>query len=93
MTAKLRDLYTFEEVEDLSTGRIGILTDLDDVRREITDALGDFAGDFDLDAIADEAYTLAVPVDESGHVDGAPRYVCAVDEGDFWEIAKRHDIS
>ena len=64
-----------------------------DVVEEVADALGDFAGDFDLAAIADEAYTLAVPVDESGHVDGAPRYVCAVDEGDFWEIVKRHDIS
>lgn len=64
-----------------------------DVVEEVADTLGDFAGDFDLAAIADEAYTLAVPVDESGHVDGAPRYVCAVDGGDFWEIVKRHDIS
>ena len=64
-----------------------------EVVEEVADALGDFAGEFDLAAIADEAYTLAVPVDESGHVDGAPRYVCAVDSCDFWESVERHDIS
>lgn len=64
-----------------------------DVVEEVADTLGDFAGDFNLAAIADEAYTLAVPLDESGHVDGAPRYVCVVDDVEFYEIVKRHDIS
>ncbi len=92
MTAKLRDLHTFEEVEDLSTGRIGTLTDLDDVRREIADALGDDADDFGVDAIAADCYALAAYVDDDGTQHGRAFFVQIVDVCDFWESAERHSI-
>ena len=92
MTAKLRDLYTFEEVEDPSTGRIGTLTDLDDVRRVIADALGDDADDFDVDAIAADCYALAAYVDDDGTQHDSAFFVQVVGSCDFWESAERHSI-
>lgn len=93
MTATLRDLCTFEEVEDLGANRIGTLTTLDDVRREIADALGEYADDFDIDAIAADCYAFAAYVDDDGTQYSDAFFVQVVDSCDFWEIVKRHDIS
>ena len=92
MTTTLRDLYTFEEVDDFEAGRIGTLTDLDDVRREIADALGEHADKFDVDAIAADCYTLAAFVDDDGTQYGEAFFVQVVDTCDFWESAELHCI-
>lgn len=92
MTITLRDLYTFEEVDDFRAGRIGALTTIDDVRREIADALGEHADDFDVDAIAADCYTLAAFVDDDGTQYGDAFFAQVVDARGFWESAESHDI-
>lgn len=92
MTITLRDLYTFEEVDDFGAGRIGTLTDLDDVRREIAAGLGEHADEFDVDAIAADCYTLAAFVDDDGTQYGEAFFVQVVDTCDFWESAELHCI-
>ena len=55
----------------------------DAIAREIIEPLGEYAGDFDIDAIADEA------VSSLGDCRGF-----VVKQGDeFWAIVERHDIS
>lgn len=92
MTITLRDLYTFEEVEDLGADRVGTLTDLDDVRREIANALGEHADEFDVDAIAADCYALAAYVDDDGTQYDNAFFVQVVDACDFWDSAERHCI-
>lgn len=93
MTATLRDLYTFEEVEDFGAGRVGTLATLDDVRREIADALGEYADGFDIDAIVADCYAFAAYVDDDGTQYDKAFFVQVVDSCDFWESVERHDIS
>lgn len=59
------------------------MTDRNDfIELEILPTLGEFADDFDVDAIVDE-------VSEFDPVDG---YVMAVGEDEYWEAVRRHDI-
>ena len=66
---------------------------IDDViNYEIAPALGDFVDDYDIDAIAAEAFEYVVDLDEDGvqHDNG---YFIKRDGVDFWAIAQKHDIS
>jgi hypothetical protein len=63
------------------------------IDQAVTPALGDFAADYDIDAIADE--TFAYEVDEDG--DGnellnTAGFVQAVSEERFWEIVEAHHL-
>lgn len=53
----------------------------DVINREVAPALGEFVDDFDVEAIAREAFE---------YVDGA---FVQREDVDFWEVAKAHDVS
>lgn len=55
-------------------------TDLIDY--EISPALGEYFGDYDIDAIIDEAYTFDYP-------DGYKQR----EDIDFWDIVSKHDMT
>lgn len=66
---------------------------IDDViNYEIAPALGDFVDDYDIDAIAAEAFEYVVDLDEDG-VQHGNGYFIEREGVDFWAIAKKHDIS
>lgn len=59
---------------------------------EIIPALGEFAADFDLDAIADGAFELTADYNGDGVQTGNAYYVER--EGvDFWDVVESADIS
>ena len=64
----------------------------DVIAYEIKPALGDFVDDFDLDAIADEAFEYVVDLDENG-VQHGNGYFIEREGVDFWAIVQKHDIS
>lgn len=83
-----------EDEEDTMNNRIGELTSKTNVIEEIAAVLGDDSYRFDLDAIADEAYSLIVDHDdETGVQVGNPYYKCTSGEDGFWEAARRHDLA
>lgn len=53
------------------------------IQREIIDALGEFADDFDVDAIATE-------VIDSRMAGANPEFFCTVDGSEFWTIVEKH---
>lgn len=56
-------------------------TDRDNaIQREIIEALGENADDFDIEAIADDVLAS----DEHG-------YWCTVDPDEFWHVVQQHD--
>lgn len=93
MTITLRDLYTFEEVDDFGSNRKGILRTWVDVCEEVIETLGDYADDFNVDAIAADCYTLAAFVDNDGTQYGDAFFAQVVDARGFWESVESHDIS
>ena len=83
-----------ENEEDTMNNRMGELTSKTDVVEEIAGVLGDDSYRYDLDAIADEAYSLIVDRDdETGVQVGNPYFKCTTDEDGFWEAARRHDLA
>ena len=67
-------------------------------RQDIIDSLagvfGDFADDYDLDAIIDETYAYRVDEDENGNqLLGTAGFEQIVTDEEFWAIAGRHDSS
>lgn len=93
---KLRALDNFEEVYNVGKNREsrkgGSLTTWNDVMNEISDALGEYADDFDIDGIAAECYTLAAYIADDGTQLGNAMYVQLVDDLEFWESVKRHAL-
>lgn len=66
---------------------------IDDViNYEIAPALGDFVDDYDIDAIASDAFEYVVDLDEDG-VQHGNGYFIEREGVDFWAIAQKHDIS
>lgn len=66
-------------------------------RQDIIDSIagifGDFADDYDIDAIIDEAYAYRVDEDENGQVLLNTAGFELVATGiEFWEIVARHEI-
>lgn len=59
---------------------------------EVKPALDEWAGDYDLRAIADETFELAVDEDENGVQVGDPYYIQR-ENVDFWEVAQAHDLT
>lgn len=93
MTITARNVDTLEKVTDHRPESAPTLAYWRDVRREITDALGEHADSYDIDAIAADCYTLAALISDDGIKYGNPFFVQVVDTCEFWESAKRHDIS
>ena len=82
-----------EDEEDTMNNRMGELTSKTSVIEEIAAVLGDDSYRFDLDAIADEAYSLIVDHDdETGIQIGNPYFKCTTDEDGFQEAIQRHDL-
>lgn len=69
-------------------------TKRDVIEQEILPALGDYADQHDVEAIADATFVYRVETDERGRklLDTAG-YVRAVGETRFWEIVKRHQVA
>ena len=67
-------------------------------RQDIIDSLagvfGDFADDYDVDAIIDEAYAYRVDEDENGNqLLNTAGFEQIVTDEEFWAIAEKHDRS
>ena len=67
-------------------------------RQDIIDSIagifGDFADDYDIDAIIDEAYAYRVDEDEDGNqLLTTAGFEQIVSDEEFWAIAGRHDSS
>ena len=67
-------------------------------RQDIIDSLagvfGDFADDYDIDAIIDEAYAYRVDEDENGNQRlSTAGFEQTVTDEEFWAIAEKHDRS
>lgn len=67
-------------------------------RQQVIDSLagvfGDFAADYDLDAIIDETYAYRVDEDENGNqLLNTAGFEQIVTDEEFWAIAGRHDSS
>lgn len=57
------------------------MSNCEHVKQEIIDYCGDYANDFDIEAIVEELYhMLAMPIDD-------------VDSDDFMEILQRYDLT
>ena len=66
-------------------------------RQDIIDSIagifGDFADDYDIDAIIDEAYAYRVDEDSHGQVLlNTAGFQKIVTDKEFWAIAERHEI-
>ena len=59
---------------------------------EVKPALDEWREDYDLRAIAEEAFELVADEDENGVQVGNPYYVEREDV-DFWEVAQAHDMT
>ncbi|NDO78470.1 hypothetical protein GKZ75_09595 [Kocuria indica] len=59
---------------------------------EIVEALGEYAGQHDIDAIADEVLTMRHTENEAGQTVGDPWYEVTVSENEFWDSVGRHAI-
>lgn len=63
-----------------------------DIIDSIAGVFGDFADDYDIDAIIDEAYAYRVDEDENGQVLlNTAGFQKIVTDKEFWAIAERHD--
>ena len=67
-------------------------------RQDIIDSIagifGDFADDYDIDAIIDEAYAYRVDEDGRGNeLLGTAGFEQIVTDEEFWAIAEKHDRS
>lgn len=67
-------------------------------RQQVIDSLagvfGDFAADYDLDAIIDETYAYRVDEDENGNqLLNTAGFEQIVTDEEFWAIAENHDRS
>lgn len=64
-----------------------------DIIDSIAGSFGDFADDYDIDAIIDEAYAYRVDEDENGNeLITTAGFQKIVTDKEFWEIAARHEI-
>lgn len=69
--------------------RFTTLTDV--IRDEIAPALGEYADEYDLEAIAREVYEYRVDTDERGRgLANSAGFECVVDNDEFWEIVQKH---
>ena len=63
----------------------------DVIEHEIAPALGEYADEYDLEAIAHEAYEYRVDTDKHGRgLANTAGYECVVDTDEFWEIVQKH---
>lgn len=63
----------------------------DVIRDEIAPALGEYADEHDLEAIAREAYEYRVDTDERGRgLANTAGFESVVDDEEFWEIVQKH---
>lgn len=69
-------------------------TTIQDVINEITPAFGDYAADYDIDAIAREISDYRTDTDEQGNelLTTAGFEIIAADD-EFWAIAEKHEIT
>lgn len=82
-----------EGEEDTMNDRMGELTSKTEIVEEIAGVLGDDSYRYDLDAVADEAYSLVTDRDdETGAQIGNPYYKRTLSEEGFWEAVQRHDL-
>ena len=82
-----------EGEEDTMNDRMGELTSKTGVVEEIAGVLGDDSYRYDLDAVADDAYSLVTDRDdETGVQIGNPYYKRTLSEEGFWEAVQRHDL-
>jgi hypothetical protein len=60
----------------------------------IVTALGDFAADYDIDAIADETLAYTVDTDDQGNeLLNTAGFEQTVSDEEFWAIVETHDTS
>ena len=64
----------------------------DVIQQEIAPALGEYADEYDLEAIAHEAYEYRVDTDERGRgLANTAGFECVVEDHDeLWEIVEKH---
>lgn len=63
----------------------------DVIRDEIAPALGEYADEYDLEAIAHEAYEYRVDTDGRGReLANTAGFESVVDDDEFWEIVQKH---
>jgi hypothetical protein len=64
----------------------------DAVEQYVGPSLGDFAEDYDMDAIAREAFQCVVDTDENGaeHLTTAGFQLRVVTDDAYWDIVERH---
>lgn len=66
-------------------------TKADVIAREIEPALGDYPGEYDMEAIADAAYVYKVDTDKDGNeLLNTAGFEQCVSEARFWRIVERH---
>lgn len=66
-------------------------TTITDVYNDIRTALGEYAEDHDIEAIADEAYEYRTSEDADGNqILTSAGFEQIVDTDDFWAIAEKH---
>jgi len=69
--------------------RFTTITDV--IRDEIAPALGEYADEYDLEAIAHEAYEYRVDTDARGReLANTAGFESVVDDDEFWEIVQKH---
>ena len=69
--------------------RFTTITDV--IQHEIAPALGEYADEYDLEAIAHEAYEYRVDTDERGRgLANTAGFESVVDHDEFWEIVQKH---
>lgn len=68
------------------------LSSMEDVHREIAEALGEWRGHFDIAGIAHECYEYTVDYDADGRgLANSAGFECTVSDSEFWAIAERYD--
>lgn len=71
---------------------IRITTIQDVIDRAVVPALGDFANDYDVEAIAREAFAWRIDTDGQGReLLNTGGFEQVVSDEAFWEIAKKHE--
>lgn len=60
---------------------------------DIKPALDEWWEDYDLEAIAEEAYELVTNEDENGGIQIGNPYYVSRDDVDFWDVVQAHDMT
>jgi hypothetical protein len=69
-------------------------TRTDAIEQAIIPALGEYADDFDIEAIAGDTFAYQVDTDADGNeLLNTAGFEQIVDDAEFWTIAERHNIA